>query len=78
MERVCNNIRMIKQRKTTFVKAVKSSNVFRQMFQIYSERRSQVILLNKINYAVISFGNKFKRLLKRNGHTKEVRNLKKI
>ena len=40
MERVCNNIRMIKQRKTTFVKAVKSSNVFRQMFQIYSERRS--------------------------------------
>lgn len=56
MERICNNIRMIKQRKYVLCKAIKSFHVIREVFEIYDRKRAAVLLAMKINFAVFQLG----------------------
>lgn len=52
MERICNNIRMIKQRKNLYVKNMLAYHIIKKVFQIFDEKRSAVLLEMKINFAV--------------------------
>jgi len=52
MERICNNIRMIKQRKYVLCKAIKSFHVIKEAYQIFNQKRVAVLLAMRINFAV--------------------------
>ena len=52
MERICNNIRMIKQRKNLYVKNILAYHIIKKIFEVFDEKRAAVLLEMKINFAV--------------------------
>jgi hypothetical protein len=52
MERICNNIRMIKQRKNIYVKHILAYHIIKKIFEVFDEKRSAVLLEMRINFAV--------------------------
>jgi hypothetical protein len=52
MERICNNIRMIKQRKTLLAKNIFAHHIINKIFRVFDEKRAAVLLEMKINFAV--------------------------
>ncbi len=52
MERICNSIRMIKSRKTLYVKNILAFHIIRKVFEVFDEKRSAVLLEMRINFAV--------------------------
>lgn len=73
MERICNNIRMIKQRKTLYVKNVIAYHIINKIFEVFDEKRSAVLLEMKINFAVFQFGLGLKRFLRKKAPSRELR-----
>lgn len=78
MERVCNHIRMIKSRKTVIVKAIKTFHILSSAYDIFSRKREAVHLFQRMNLAVIRFGLKFTRYLRKYAKTREQRNIRTI
>ena len=78
MERICNNIRMIKQRKTLYAKNMLAYHIIKKIFEVFDEKRSAVLLEMKINFAVFQFGLGLKRFLKKKGPTRELRSKYKM
>ena len=75
MERICNNIRMVKKRKTDMMKAITSCHIIKKIFLNYNLKREAVMLENKINYAVFMFGLSLKRYLRKKAKTRPQRSL---
>ena len=73
MERICNNIRMIKQRKTLYVKNILAYHIIKKIFEVFDEKRSAVLLEMRINFAVFQFGLGLKRYLRKKAPTRELR-----
>ena len=73
MERMCNNIRMIKQRKILYVKNIIALQIIKKIFEVFDEKRSAVILEIKINFAVFQFGLGLKRYLHKKASNRELR-----
>jgi hypothetical protein len=78
MERICNNIRMIKQRKTLYVKNMLAYHIIKKIFEVFDEKRSAVLLEMKINFAVFQFGLGLKRFLRKKGPSRDVRSRRQI
>ena len=78
MERICNNIRMVKKRKTDLVKAITACHIIRKIHENFSLKREAVMLEMKINFAVFMFGLGLKRYLRRKAKTREQRSLNQI
>jgi hypothetical protein len=70
MERICNNIRMVKKRKTDMVKAITACHIIKKIHQNYNLKREAVMLEMKINFAVFMFGLGLKRYLRRKAKTR--------
>lgn len=78
MERICNNIRMVKKRKTDLVKAITACQVIKQVFTNFFLKREEVIMENKINFAVFMFGLALKRYLRKKAPTRTQRTVNQI
>jgi predicted nucleic acid-binding Zn-ribbon protein len=73
MERICNNIRMIKQRKNLYIKNILALHIIKKIFEVFDEKRSTVILEMKINFAVFQFSLGLKRYLRKKAPNRELR-----
>jgi hypothetical protein len=73
MERVCNNIRIVKQRKNVLTKAICSFHIINKMYKIFNKRRTAVLLYKRINLSVYKLSLKLRRFLRKKGPTKEKR-----
>jgi hypothetical protein len=78
MERICNNIRMIKQRKTLYVKNMLAYHINKKIYEVFDEKRSAVLLEMKINFAVFQFGLGLKRFLRKKGPNREARSRRQM
>jgi hypothetical protein len=71
MERICNNIRLVKSRKSTYAKGILTFHLICKIWKNFRDRRSAVLLEMKINFAVFQFGLGLKRYLKKKGPNRE-------
>ena len=78
MERICNNIRMVKSRKAAYAKGILTFHIIKKIWENFSHRRSTVLLEMKINYAVFQFGLGLKRYLRKKAPTRELRSKRKV
>lgn len=78
MERICNNIRMVKSRKAAYTKGILTFHIIKKIWENFSHRRSTVLLEMKINFAVFQFGLGLKRYLRKKGPTRELRSKRRI
>jgi hypothetical protein len=67
MERVCNNIRIVKQRKNVLTKAICSFHIINKMYKIFNKRRTAVLLYKRINLSVYKLGLKTQTIPQKEG-----------
>lgn len=67
MERICNNIRMIKQRKYLLAKNIKACHLIKEVYEIFAAKRAAVLKEIRINFAVFRLSNRLKGFLRRKG-----------
>jgi len=78
MERICNNIRMVKSRKAAYAKGILTFHIIKKIWENFSHRRSTVLHEMRINFAVFQFGLGLKRYLKKKAPTRELRSKRKV
>jgi hypothetical protein len=71
MERICNNIRMIRARKDLLCKNISAFQVIKTMYEVFRQRRLAVIQQMKIDFAVTWLGIRLRHYLKRKGKFRE-------
>ena len=78
MERICNNIRMVKARKAAYTKGILTFHIIKKIWENFSHRRSTVLLEMNINFAVFQFGLGLKRYLRKKGPTRDLRSKRRV